>query len=155
MHLKAHSEDFLKIKLKETVLANYIPNTIWTLVEVNTTVTLPFARFQYYFPSYTSYVASYNIKLKRRPLYFMMSSVFPSLVLNLITVLSFALPFASQIALGKHFYLNKLVTTKTFSQVYAFLTSCKIDQHGFSKLINNKKTFTTDFFLDRLFIQKE
>ena len=41
----------------------------------------------------------FSIKIKRRPLYYMINNIYPSLILNIISLLAFALPFASQVTL--------------------------------------------------------
>ena len=40
--------------------------------------------------------------IKRKPLYYMINSVFPCLILSFITLLGFYIPFSNQIALGKN-----------------------------------------------------
>ncbi len=102
---KSYSYEFLYFYSDEVVTKNYVPNTLWDLKNITNTWSLPYDRFQDFYEQYQMYVLKYEITLKRRPLYFIMNSIFPSLVLNLITVLSFALPFASQIALGKFIVL--------------------------------------------------
>ena len=47
-------------------------------------------------------VISIQLFLRRKPLFFMMNGIFACLVLNCVTLLSFALPFAFQINLSKH-----------------------------------------------------
>jgi hypothetical protein len=85
---------------KEIVTANYVPNSLWDLKAINNYSATPIDRFQYYYPTYAIDQTIYEIVVKRRPLYFMMNSIFPCLVLNIITLLAFALPFANQMALG-------------------------------------------------------
>jgi hypothetical protein len=87
----------------QVVLDNYVPNTLWDLQTVTNKTAAPVDRFQYYYTDYTIDQTIYEFTLKRRPLYFMMNSIFPCLVLNVITVLSFALPFIPQISLSKKF----------------------------------------------------
>jgi hypothetical protein len=86
---------------KEVVTTNYVPNTLWDLKSINSSSAKPIDRFQYYYPDYNIDQTVYTITLKRRPLYFMMNSIFPCLILNIITLLSFALPFIQQMALGQ------------------------------------------------------
>ena len=41
----------------------------------------------------------FQFKLKRLPLYFIINNIYPSLILNIISLLAFCLPFASQVGL--------------------------------------------------------
>jgi hypothetical protein len=41
-----------------------------------------------------------TLSITRRPLYFMVNGVFPNLILNILTLLAFGLPTASQFALS-------------------------------------------------------
>jgi hypothetical protein len=118
--IKSYSEQLLYFEPKEISTINYVENTIWTLVSIRNSSAVPRDRFQYFQDAelYGIKVTTYNVTVQRRPLYFMMNSIFPSLVLNLITVLSFALPFASQIALG-------MTTFLTYS-IYSINTSNSI-----------------------------
>ena len=43
----------------------------------------------------------FNMTIKRRPSYYMINNIYPCLILNIVSLLAFALPFASQITLSK------------------------------------------------------
>ena len=86
--------------------SGYIPHSLWKLddksvIDINST--------DRYLDSdvYTEDVI-FSFKLKRLPLYFMMNNIFPSLILNCVTLLAYSLPFATQIGLS-------MTTFMTFS----------------------------------------
>lgn len=51
-------------------------------------------------------VISVQLFLKRKPLFFMMNGIFACLILNAVTLLSYALPFGSQVGLCKYRFLD-------------------------------------------------
>jgi hypothetical protein len=79
----------------------YLNNSIWELVSITNSTSNPEDRYEFMNENYSIDVTVYYFTLRRRPLYFMIVSVLPALILNVICILSFALPFASQMALGK------------------------------------------------------
>ena len=86
--------------------AYLIPNPVWTLKEWNVGSVKTTERyiFKNEFNSSVSNYFNEDMKFKfimeRRPLYFMMNNIFPALILNCITLLSYALPFSIQIGLS-------------------------------------------------------
>jgi hypothetical protein len=73
---------------------------------VNTSFQDPPGRFKYYYEDYSIEENIIELVIKRRPLYFMVNAIFPCLILNLITVLSFALPYIPQITLSMTTFLT-------------------------------------------------
>ena len=86
-----------------------ITNPVWILKEWNVESVKTTERyiFMNQFNSSNSDYSNDDMKLtflmKRRPLYFMMNNIFPTLILNCITLLSYALPYSIQIGLSKIF----------------------------------------------------
>ncbi len=103
---QAYASSELNFNNKQIVTDNYVENTLWDLQNVSNSSASPVDRFQYYYQGYAIDQTIYEITLKRRPLYFMINSIFPCLVLNIITILSFALPFVPQMSLGFYFKLT-------------------------------------------------
>jgi hypothetical protein len=86
--------------------AYLIPNPVWTLKEwdfssVETTERYLFMNeFNLSISNYSNEDMKFTFIMERRPLYFMMNNIFPALILNCITLLSYALPFSMQIGLS-------------------------------------------------------
>ena len=83
-----------------------IPNPVWTLKEWNVETYKTTERY-IFMNEFNSSVSDYfnddmkfTFLMERRPLYFMMNNIFPALILNCITLLSYALPFTMQIGLS-------------------------------------------------------
>lgn len=81
--------------------SSYIENPVWQLTDYeiqnqNTTQRSPFKSKLEMEDIY------FYFELKRRPLFIMMNGIFPCLVLNLVSLLSYAMPFPSQIALSNY-----------------------------------------------------
>lgn len=87
-------------KVKGIDMSNYITNPTWTLLEYRIISIFSNNRFVVKSGFQSEDIAFY-LTLKRGPLYTMINSVFPCLLLNSVTLLSFFLPFASQVPLGK------------------------------------------------------
>ena len=90
---------------------NFIPNPVWTLKEwnvesVNTTERYIFLNnYNSSDPDhYSNDEMRFTFIMERRPLYFMMNNIFPALILNCITLLSYSLPFSMQIGLSIIFF---------------------------------------------------
>jgi hypothetical protein len=87
----------------------FIPNNQWDLVSLNVSHILASNRYNFFngpinWNVYKNFDVSFNFVLKRIPLYFMLNDIFPTLILNLITLLAFAMPYPQQLLLSK--YLN-------------------------------------------------
>ena len=92
----------------QTDLSSYIEHSLWSLDYDQTDIQWINSSDRYFFynnnsnPNETKYSnedLSFKLVLKRKPLYFMMNNIFPTLILNLITLLAYGLPFATQIGL--------------------------------------------------------
>ena len=89
----------------------YTPNPIWDIVD--STITNPNSTLRLqgddvmsadWAEIYNEDMA-YGFVIKRRPLYYMINNIYPSLILNVISLLAFFLPFASQIGLCNIFLI--------------------------------------------------
>lgn len=78
----------------------YTKNPVWDIVNTTINESLNLAKSKYYnnedFDEFF-----YNITIKRLPLYFMINNVYPFLILNIVTLANYFLPFASQTTLSK------------------------------------------------------
>ncbi|CAF1026896.1 unnamed protein product [Brachionus calyciflorus] len=82
---------------KDNLIVSDNLSSSWDFLGWNSKVAESNERF--HFEDYISRDVKFHLKLSRRPLYFMVNGVLPCLVLNLITVLAFFMPFASQVSL--------------------------------------------------------
>ncbi|CAF0940104.1 unnamed protein product [Brachionus calyciflorus] len=82
---------------KESLKLNDVLSSSWDFLDWDSDVAESNERF--HFDNYISNDVKFYLKLRRRPLYFMVNGVLPCLVLNLITALAFFIPFASQVSL--------------------------------------------------------
>lgn len=91
--------------VKNLDIDSYMPHALWDLTEINVGRIYNSNRYSFlnelYNTSYVNEDLSFGVVLKRKPLYFMMNNIFPSLILNCITLFAFALPFPVQIGLSK------------------------------------------------------
>jgi hypothetical protein len=92
---------------------SYIPNNQWDLVSLNVSNILASNRYNFFnepnnWNVYKNFDVSFNFVLKRVSLYFMLNDIFPTLILNLITLLAFAMPYPQQLLLSKYLNLNYL-----------------------------------------------
>ena len=71
---------------------------IWTLVNKSAFVMQNKSRFS---NMYKSEDFSFIMTLKRAPQYYMINNVIPCLILNVVTLVTFFLPFALQASLSK------------------------------------------------------
>lgn len=91
--------------------ASFVTNSIWELTDIVVTSRVTNDRFAMLDANYTSEDVSFDFYLKRRPLFFMINAIFPCLILNLITILPYFMPFVSQAALSnKYFYFSLNLT---------------------------------------------
>lgn len=81
-------------------MSDYDVNPLWDLFDTDILIT----RSQDRVPFEETYntIISIQLSLRRKPLYFIMNGIFACLILNCITLLSFALPFILQISLCKN-----------------------------------------------------
>jgi hypothetical protein len=86
--------------------SNYIDHKYWNLDSFTKTTVADSSRFLFinklFNTSAESRDLSFDLVLKRRPLYVMINSIYINFVLNLVILLAFHMPFASQITLCKN-----------------------------------------------------
>lgn len=81
-------------------LDDYTNNSVWDIIDTSTEERINEAKSKfYYYDQFEQFY--YNITIKRLPLYFMMNNVYPFLVLNIVTLANYFLPFSSQTTLSK------------------------------------------------------
>ena len=85
---------------------SYIPNSQWQLMSLNVNSIVTNDRYIFFNDpqngvAYNSEDVSFTITLKRYSLYFIINDIFPTLILNLITLLAFAFPYQQQLQIGK------------------------------------------------------
>jgi len=80
--------------------STYIENSLWALTNVSMTEVVSTDRYFDADAEIQTEDLSINFVLKRKPLYFMINNIFPSMILNCVTLLAFTLPFATQIGLS-------------------------------------------------------
>lgn len=105
-------QDTSSIKLKvsknffnSSKKSDFIKNPIWSVIDQSIYVEYNVSRFS------SDYVVDdvfFIIKMSRGSLYYMISNVYPCIILNLVTLLTFFLPFALQASLSM-FQLNTFV----------------------------------------------
>lgn len=82
----------------------YTAHALWTLEKVDTIVMKAIDRTA--FEDTDNSVISIRLFLRRKPLFFLMNGIFACWILNCVTLLSFALPFALQITLCKRDFFS-------------------------------------------------
>ena len=80
----------------------YVEHTSWKLERTNIIVTEAADRAPFEYTE--NAVISIQLYLQRKPLFFMLNGIFACFILNCVTLLSFALPFATQITLCKNVF---------------------------------------------------
>ena len=101
----------IDFKSKDFSTDSYVPNSLWDVSSTSVAIISTVDRYRFYNLyvsqkyTYENEDFSFNIILKRKPLYFMVNNIFPTLILNCITLLAYSLPFASQVGLCKIKYL--------------------------------------------------
>jgi hypothetical protein len=83
----------------------YIDNAVWSLVQTSYDFFLSQDRYSYDLVDYNIKEIKFKFILRRRPLYFMINSVFPCLVLNVLTLMSFFLPALPQFTISMFYHL--------------------------------------------------
>ena len=76
---------------------DFLPNLVWELVENNISIINSSSRF-YGLSDYSNDLY-FVLKIKRKPLYYMINNVYPCLILNMVTLITFFLPFSLQASL--------------------------------------------------------
>lgn len=82
---------------------NYQKNSVWDLVDTDATIDINNEKLSYLDRS-NSLETHFIFHLKRKPLHFMINGIFPCFILNIVTLLSFALPFALQVTISNTFF---------------------------------------------------
>lgn len=79
--------------------STFFKNPLWEMISYSVKTNSTNDRSAVYFDKVPNLDLFFEFAFKRRPIYFMVNGIFPSLVLNFVTLLSFALPYLSQIGL--------------------------------------------------------
>ena len=82
--------------------SEYIEHALWELEKTNIVVIQ--AGDRAFFESTYNDVISLQLYLARKPLFFMMNGIFACLILNCVTLISYLLPYATQISLSEFFF---------------------------------------------------
>ena len=83
--------------------SEYIEHALWKLERTDTIIIE--AGDRAWFEETYNDVISIQLYLRRKPLFFLMNGIFACLILNCVTLISYVLPYATQISLSK-FFLN-------------------------------------------------
>ena len=83
--------------LGKAYTGDFLPNLVWELVENNISLINSTSRF--FGSSGYSNDLYFVLKIKRKPLYYMINNVYPCLILNMVTLITFFLPFSLQASL--------------------------------------------------------
>ena len=88
-------------------ISSYSQNPVWNMVSISVQSLFNSNRYFAYNPySLSSEDISFDITLVRRPLYFMMNNIFPPLIINLVVILLYTMPFGVQVgACMSHFII--------------------------------------------------
>ena len=95
-------------KNQNTRIDSYITNKDWSLISLNFSSIVTKERYTFYNDPENGFVYKnddilFTVTLKRISLYFMVNDIFPTLILNLITLLAYAIPYPQQLLLSKLF----------------------------------------------------
>ncbi len=103
-------QDLSRIQLRiyssfsnQSNIIDYTENPLWDLLNASTTIIKSGSRFQNVFYSDDLY---FNLTIARQPLYYMINNVYPCLILNMVTLLTFFLPFNLQATLTITTFVN-------------------------------------------------
>lgn len=91
--------DFVTDTKYDDSLIEYIKNPIWKLLMIDCSIIQTNTRIQLNL-NYKQNEIKYSMTLKRLPLYYMINNIYPSLILNIVVLLLFALPFVLQVTLS-------------------------------------------------------
>ena len=111
--------DISRINLEANIINDnfeeYLPNQNWELVNLTISTEATGTRDHQQLSDDSANKETMNEDLllimiiKRKPLYYMINNIYPSLVLNIVALVSFALPFASQVTLCMSVFLTLAV----------------------------------------------
>ena len=107
--------EYTETKSKVIDISQYIEHPIWKLNQTDMIIIRSEDRAP--FEDTYNTVISIQLYLQRKPLFFMMNGIFACLVLNCVTLLSFALPFGSQIGLCKKILVSPIPTKCTYERM--------------------------------------
>lgn len=82
---------------------SYVINSVWDLTNITLNISSNYDRYPN--EPFPVEELTFIFTLKRWPLYYMITGIFPCFVLNLVTLLSYTLPYVLQINLCKWVYL--------------------------------------------------
>lgn len=88
--------------------SEYIEHALWELER--TDIVVIEAGDRAWFEETDSDVISIQLYLTRKPLFFLMNGIFACFILNCVTLISYVLPYATQISLSKFFFCFTLNT---------------------------------------------
>ncbi|CAF2708961.1 unnamed protein product [Rotaria sp. Silwood2] len=94
----------LTIKTRLIDTSGYSEHPLWELNDIDLAVINATDRAP--FEDTYNAVISIQLFLQRKPLFFMMNGIFACFILNCVTLLSYALPFAPQIGLCKNIFFS-------------------------------------------------
>ena len=93
--------DFTKLRFTSDAskidMSSYAEHAVWALDSVGVRSVNTSDRYFSLDKTIVNEDASFDFVLKRRPLYFMMNNIFPCLVLNIVVLLLFGVPFVPQV----------------------------------------------------------
>ncbi len=75
----------------------YIQHPVWELKQINVNSVISSDRYFSFSKDIKTEDISFDFLLTRRPLYFMINNIFPCLILNVVVILLFTLPFNAQV----------------------------------------------------------
>ena len=101
-------------KYSEIDYANIIENKIWTLKSVHISEVISKRRFAL---NMSAVDVTFSFVLTRRPMNFMLSDIFPTLIISAVTLVSFFFPYGQQCAVSK---LNFFFILLSFSRLITF-----------------------------------
>lgn len=83
---------YIRHDSKKYFLDNYVKNPVWEIVDYEQRGVEDSSRIL----SQNTSDTYFEVTIKRGPLYYMINTVYPCLILNVVTLLTFFLPFALQ-----------------------------------------------------------
>ena len=96
-----HDDSEIKIGFDQTnkkaSTVNFMANSVWDLVGNKITIVNTSSRFFGYLSS-SDFV--FELTVQRKPLYYMINNVYPCLILNVVTLITYFLPFSLQATLS-------------------------------------------------------
>jgi hypothetical protein len=115
------------VDMGQVLSKNFVRSPVWVITNV-TQVKIPSENRFYLLnidtnKTYKVNEIYYTFTIQRKPMYIMMNGIFPCFLLNLVILLAFALPFATQIGLCK---LEMFVFIYVYYLSVSSSTSCNI-----------------------------